>query len=107
MAPVDSPFEVVAPRGLDAFGYRDADRAVVRTRGGHDVSTVAALSATMAGAIALGDAQRVVGSSRVLLMDVATVRAMLRRLRLPTTAIAVFDAPMAVDPALGVNRSSH
>ena len=48
---------VTSSRGPVAFPVADADRTVVWLRGEHDVSTVAALSQTMARAIALDDGE--------------------------------------------------
>jgi anti-anti-sigma factor len=73
MAPTE-PFSLtVSRRGLLGFARRDAARTVVWLRGEHDVSSVAALSETMARAIALDDADLVVDLSDVQFMGAATV----------------------------------
>jgi anti-sigma B factor antagonist len=61
-----------------AFPVADADRTVVWLRGEHDVSTVAALSQTMARAIALDDGDLVIDLSGVQFMDAATVGVIIR-----------------------------
>jgi anti-anti-sigma factor len=78
MAPIESVFVTVSRRRLLAFGRRDATRTVVWLRGEHDVSTVAALSETMARAIAGDDADLVVDLSEVQFMDAATVGVIVR-----------------------------
>lgn len=78
MAPIESVSVTVSRRGLLAFARRDAARTVVRLRGEHDVSTVAALSETMARAIALDDADLVVDLSEVEFMSAATVGVIVR-----------------------------
>jgi anti-anti-sigma factor len=69
---------VSAARRLVAFPERDADRAVVWLQGEHDVSTVAALSATLARAIAFDEADLVVDLSGVEFMGAATVGVIVR-----------------------------
>jgi anti-sigma B factor antagonist len=61
-----------------AFPVPDADRTVVWLRGEHDVSTVTALSQTMARAIALDDGDLVIDLSSVQFMDAATVGVLIR-----------------------------
>lgn len=78
MAPIESLSVTVSRRGLRAFARRDTDRTVVRLRGEHDVSTVAALSETMARAIARDDADLVVDLSEVQFMGAATVGVIVR-----------------------------
>jgi len=78
MAPIESLSVTVSRRGLLGFARRDAARTVVWLRGEHDVSTVAALSETMARAIALDDADVVVDLSDVQFMAAATVRVIIR-----------------------------
>ena len=69
---------VTSCRGPVAFPARDCDRTVVWLRGEHDVSTVAALSQTMARAIALDDGDLVIDLSGVDFMDAATVGVIVR-----------------------------
>lgn len=69
---------VTSYSGPVAFPVRDADRTVVWLRGEHDVSTVAALSQTIARAIALDDGDLVVDLSAVKFMDAATVGVIIR-----------------------------
>lgn len=69
---------MISHRGLVAFAARDGDRTVVWLQGEHDVSTVAALSETMARAIAHDDADLVVDLSGVQFMGAATVGVILR-----------------------------
>jgi anti-anti-sigma factor len=71
---------VTAPCGV-AFVGRDADRVVVWLRGEHDISTVAALSETMARAFSLDDADVVVDLSGVEFMGTATVGVIVRARR--------------------------
>jgi len=78
MAPIESVSVTASRRGLLAFARRDAARTVVRLRGEHDASTVAALSETMARAIALDDADLVVDLSEVQFMGAATVGVIVR-----------------------------
>jgi anti-sigma B factor antagonist len=69
---------VTSSRGPVAFPVADADRTVVWLRGEHDVSTVAALSQTMARAIALDDGDLVIDLSGIQFMDAATVGVIVR-----------------------------
>lgn len=69
---------VTSSRGPVAFPVADADRTVVWLRGEHDVSTVAALSQTMARAIALDDGDLVIDLSGIQFMDAATVGVIIR-----------------------------
>jgi len=88
---------VTSTRGPLTFPAPDADRTVVWLRGEHDVSTVAALSQTMARAIALDDADLVVDLSDVQFMDAATVGVIIRArdfLALQSRAL-VLHAPSA------------
>ena len=78
MASIESLSVTVSRRGLSAFARRDAARTVVWLRGEHDVSTVAALSETMARAIARDDADLVVDLSDVQFMGAATVGVIVR-----------------------------
>src|SRR5687768_658417 len=78
MAPTEPSSLTVSRRGLLAFARRDAARTVVWLRGEHDVSTVAALSETMARAIARDDADLVVDLSEVQFMGAATVGVIVR-----------------------------
>jgi len=73
MAPTESLSVTVSRRRLLAFARSDGARTVVWLRGEHDVSTVAALSETMARAIARDDADLVVDLSDVQFMGAATV----------------------------------
>jgi anti-anti-sigma factor len=78
MAPIESVCVTASRRGLPALARRDAAGTVVRLRGEHDASTVAALSETMARAIALDDADLVVDLSEVQFMGSATVGVIVR-----------------------------
>jgi anti-anti-sigma factor len=69
---------VTSHRGLVAFAERDAHRTVVWLQGEHDVTTVAALSQTMARAIALDDSDLVIDLSGVEFMDAATIGVIVR-----------------------------
>jgi anti-sigma B factor antagonist len=69
---------VTSTRGPLTFPAPAADRTVVWLRGEHDVSTVSALSQTMARAIALDDGDLVVDLSGVQFMDAATVGVIVR-----------------------------
>ena len=83
---------VTSRRGPAAFPVRDADRTVVWLRGEHDISTVAALSHTMARAIALDEGDLVVDLSDVQFMDAATVGVIIRArdfLRLQSRSLAL------------------
>ena len=83
---------VTSHHGPTVFPVREADRTVVWLRGEHDVSTVAALSQTMAGAIALDDGDLVIDLSDVQFMDAATVGVIIRArdfLRLQSRSLAL------------------
>ena len=83
---------VTSRRGPIPFPVLDADRTVVWLRGEHDVSTVAALSQTMARAIALDDGDLVIDLSDVEFMDAATVGVIIRArdfLRLQSRSLAL------------------
>ena len=69
---------VTSHRGLLAFAERDAHHTVVWLQGEHDISTVAALSETMARAIALDDADLVIDLNGVEFMDAATIGVIVR-----------------------------
>jgi anti-anti-sigma factor len=78
VAPIEISSVTVSRLHVTAFAGRNSDRTVVWLRGEHDVSTVAALSETMARAIALDDADVVVDLSDVQFMAAATVRVIIR-----------------------------
>lgn len=78
MVPIDISSVTVSRRHVTAFAGRNPDRTVVWLRGEHDVSTVAALSETLARAIALDDADVVVDLSEVQFMGAATVAVIIR-----------------------------
>jgi anti-anti-sigma factor len=78
VAPIDISSVTVSRRHVTAFAGHNSDRTVVWLRGEHDVSTVAALSETMARAIALDDADVVVDLSEVQFMGAATVGVIIR-----------------------------
>ncbi len=78
MAPIESLSVTVSRRGPLAFARRDPARTIVWLRDEHDVSTVAALSETMARAIARNDGDLVVDLSKVLYMGSATVGVIVR-----------------------------
>jgi anti-anti-sigma factor len=78
VAPIDISSVTVSRRHVTAFADRNPDRTVVWLRGEHDVSTVAALSETLARAIALDDADVVVDLSEVQFMGAATVAVIIR-----------------------------
>jgi anti-anti-sigma factor len=78
MASIESLSVTVSRRGLLAFVRRDTARTVVWLRGEHDVSTVAALSETMARAMAHDGADLVVDLSEVQFMGAATVGVIVR-----------------------------
>src|SRR4029450_14034403 len=77
MAPVQSLSVTFARRGLIDFARRDAAHTLVWRRGEHDISTVGALSETLARAIAR-DADVVVDLSEVDFMGAATVGVIIR-----------------------------
>jgi len=78
MASDPSSSVTVSPRRPASFAGRDADRTVVWLRGEHDISTVAALSETMAQAMALDDSDLVLDLSEVQFMSAATVGVIVR-----------------------------
>jgi anti-anti-sigma factor len=78
VAPIEISSVTVSRPLVTAFAGRNPDRTVVWLRGEHDVSTVAALSETMARAIALDDADVVVDLSDVQFMGAATVGVIIR-----------------------------
>lgn len=78
MASAESSLATVSPRRLVSFTGRDADRTVVWLRGEHDASTVAALSETMARAVALDDSDLVVDLSEVQFIGAATIGIIIR-----------------------------
>jgi anti-sigma B factor antagonist len=72
-----SPETVFRPCPL-AIPGGDADRGVVSLRGEYDISTVTALSETLARAIALDDADLIVDLSGVRFMDASTIGVIVR-----------------------------
>jgi anti-anti-sigma factor len=78
MAPIAFLSLTVSRRGPTAFAQRGPPELVVCLRGDHDLSTVAELSATMARAISLSDADLVVDLSRVEFMSASTVSVIVR-----------------------------
>jgi anti-anti-sigma factor len=78
VAPIEISSVTVSRPLVTACAGRNPDRTVVWLRGEHDVSTVAALSETMARAIALDDADVVVDLSDVQFMGAATVGVIIR-----------------------------
>jgi anti-anti-sigma factor len=78
MAPIESSSANVSRLGGTALAAHDAGCLVVWLRGEHDLSTVGALSETMARAIALDDADLVVDLSEVQFMGAATVGVIIR-----------------------------
>jgi anti-sigma B factor antagonist len=82
----------VSRPGLAAISGRDRDRTVVWLGGEHDLLTVASLSATMARAIALDEADLVLDLSDVDFMGAATVGVIVRGrtlLRLRSRSLAL------------------
>jgi anti-anti-sigma factor len=75
-APTESSSEI-GPRGHSVVGRSEA-QTVVWLSGEHDLSTVAALSGTLAGALALDDADLVVDLSAVEFMGAATIDVIVR-----------------------------
>jgi len=73
MAPTAFLSLTVSPRGPMVFARRGPPDVVVCLRGEHDLSTVAELSATMARAMRLSDADLVVDLSRVEFMGASTI----------------------------------
>jgi anti-anti-sigma factor len=78
VAPIEISSVTVSRLHVTACAGRNSDRTVVWLRGEHDVSTVAALSETMAQAVALDDADVVVDLSDVQFMGAATVGVIIR-----------------------------
>jgi anti-anti-sigma factor len=78
MVPIVFLSVTVSPRAPVAFARRGPPEVVVCLRGEHDLSTVHELSATMARAMALGDADLVVDLSRVGFMGASTVGVLAR-----------------------------
>lgn len=78
MSLTETSFVTVSHRGPMAFTERDADCTVVWLRGEQDIAAAAALSETLAWAIALDDADLVVDLSRVNFMGAATVGVIIR-----------------------------
>jgi anti-anti-sigma factor len=78
MTPIKSLSVTISRRRLRRFPRRDPVRTVVWLRGEHDLSTVDALSETLAGAIALDDADVVVDLSDMQFMGAATVGVLIR-----------------------------
>ena len=104
MLPVGSSFLSVSRSGTSRAGP-EAGASVVWLRGEHDISTVAALSATIARAIALDEPEVVIDLSGVQLLSAATVGVLVRtrellrrrsrslRLRGPSTRVRrVFES---------------
>lgn len=78
MAPSESSSEVGLRRLCDPFVRRRESRTVVWLSGEHDLSTVAALSETLARAIALDDADVVLDLRGVRFMGAATIEIIVR-----------------------------
>jgi anti-anti-sigma factor len=78
VAPIESKAVTVLTRGQVSFAGLDADRTIVWLTGEHDVSTVAAVSESLARAIALDDADLVVDLSGVEFMGAALLNVILR-----------------------------
>lgn len=78
MATIETPVVPVPTRGAVSFAGLDADRTVVWLSGEHDVSTVPALSDTIARAIALDGADLVIDLSGVDFIGAATVSVIIR-----------------------------
>jgi anti-sigma B factor antagonist len=101
----DESSSVTSSRGPVAFPVLDADRTVVWLRGEHDISTVAALSQTMARAIALDDGELVIDLSGVQFMDAATVGVIIRArdyLRLQSRSLALRSPSTCAARILGL-----
>ena len=75
MPPIESPSVSVSPRG-NARPASDPLRTVVWVRGEHDIATRVRLSATIAQAALLDDADMVVDLSGVTFMDASTIGAL-------------------------------
>jgi anti-anti-sigma factor len=78
MALLESPPAPVSAEGNVAATVSDVDRGVVWVRGEQDVSTTAALSATIARAMTLDSADFVVDFSGVQFLDASTVGVIIR-----------------------------
>jgi anti-anti-sigma factor len=78
VAPSESSSEVGLLRLCDPFVRRRESRTVVWLSGEHDLSTVAALSETLARAIALDDADVVLDLRGVRFMGAATIEIIVR-----------------------------
>lgn len=78
MAPIEPALATASPGLPGSPTGLDADRTVVWLRGEHDASTVAALSETMARAMALDDSDLAVDLSEVQFMSAATVGVIIR-----------------------------
>jgi hypothetical protein len=96
VAPIEISSVTVSRPLVTAFAGRNPDRTVVWLRGEHDVSTVAALSETMARAIALDDADVVVDLSDVQFMGCGDGRRHHSGPGVPAPAVAVFGAAVSV-----------
>ncbi|MGI8792500.1 MAG: STAS domain-containing protein [Acidimicrobiales bacterium] len=78
MAPSESLSVSVCRGGNVSFVARDENRTVVWLRGEHDIATVAALSETIARAVAFDDADFAIDLSGVEFMGAATVDVIIR-----------------------------
>lgn len=78
MARSDSSFLIVPRKDVALFAGMDAGHTVVWLQGEHDISTEAALSETMARAIALDDADLVVDLSGVQFIGASTIGVIIR-----------------------------
>ena len=78
MALLESPTKPVSDGGQAAATVRDTNRGVVWVRGEQDLSTVPSLSATIARAMTLDDADLVLDFSGVHFMDASTVGVIVR-----------------------------
>jgi anti-anti-sigma factor len=110
MAPTELLSVTVSRRGLLAFARRDAARTVVWLRGEHDLSTVAALSETMARTIALDDADLVVDLSEVQFMGAATVGVIVRArelLALQSRSLTLRSPPRCARRILDLSGHSY
>lgn len=93
MAPIDVSPAVDHCPGTAWFAGRNPDRTVVWLRGEHDTATVAALSETMARAIALDTPGLVVDLSDVEFMDASTVGVIVRTQELLRPRTLVLRSP--------------
>jgi anti-anti-sigma factor len=95
MVPITFLSVTMSPRDLPAFAQRGPPEVVVHLRGEHDLATVTELSATLARAITIGDADLVVDLSRVDFMGAATVGVFVwaRELLLARSRSLVLRAP--------------